>query len=105
MVGTETGIPQHAERDHRQRREQHLAGSADGRSQQHHQRQRNREVIGVALLEAERTRRQFHHQLEEPGAQNGQEPQDRHRARGELNRLVPLHMVEGCGKVVHGIAR
>src|SRR5260370_3532926 len=58
MIDAEPGVPEHAERDGDERREQHLARGADVIADEHHERERDREVIGVALLEAERARLQ-----------------------------------------------
>src|SRR5205809_5206666 len=54
MIDAEPGIVEHAERDRDERGEQHLARGADVIAEQHHHRERDREVIGIALLEAER---------------------------------------------------
>src|SRR5262249_13818127 len=71
MIDTEPGIPEHTERDGDERRQQHLARGADLVAQQHHHRQRDCEIIGIALLEAKRARLQAWDILEDPRAENG----------------------------------
>src|SRR5262249_26758354 len=71
MIDAEAGVVEHAERDRDERGEEHLARGADVIAEQHHHRERNREVIGIALLEAERTWLEAEGVLEEPGAENG----------------------------------
>ncbi len=45
--------------------------------------ERQRQVIGVALLQAERTGPDIQHQLEEPGARQRRRRDDRDRERGK----------------------
>ena len=56
---------------------QHLARGADLVAERHHDRERDREIIGVALLEAERARLEAEPVLEEPGAQDGRRADER----------------------------
>ncbi len=52
----------------------------------HQNRERNGEVIGDALLQAERTRREPDHKLEEIGAEQGRDADERDREGGEEQR-------------------
>src|SRR5262249_5246726 len=58
---------------------------------EHHERQRDREVIGVALLEAERAGLQAEPVLEEPSAQDGGCADRRNRDRRRRHRARPDH--------------
>src|SRR5437660_1919264 len=91
MIDAEPGIVEHAERDRDERGEQHLARGADVIAEQHHHRERDREVIGIALLEAERAWLEAEAVLEQPGAENGCRASngDRNRRRG--HRPCPDH--------------
>src|SRR5262249_39188280 len=68
-----------------------LARGADLIPHEHHERERDREVIGVALLEAERARLQAQPVLEDPSAQDGGSADRRDRARRLRHRAAPEH--------------
>jgi hypothetical protein len=89
MIDAEPGVPEHAERDGDERCEQHLARGADLIADEHHERERDREVIGVALLEAERTRLQAETVLQDQGAQDGHGADRRDRNRRRRHRPGP----------------
>ena len=56
VIGAEPGVPEHQPRDHRQRRQQDAPAAADRFAEDDEHRQRDREIIRVALLQAERAR-------------------------------------------------
>src|SRR5262249_13005498 len=112
MIDAEAGVVEHAERDRDERGEQHLARGADVIAEQHHHRERDREVIGVALLEAERARLEAQRVLEEPGAENGRGAGNRdcNRRRGDRPRADGAdadlaHAAARSGSVSRAIAR
>src|SRR5262245_7236535 len=91
MIDAEACVPEHAERDGDERGEQHLARGADVIADEHHERERDREVIGVALLEAERARLQAEAVLQDQGAQDGHRADRRDRDRRRCHRPGPDH--------------
>src|SRR5262249_5656998 len=91
MINAEARVPEHAERDGDEGREQHLARGADLIAHEHHERERDREVIGVALLEAERAGLQAQPALEDPSAQDGRRADPRDRDRRRRHRARPDH--------------
>src|SRR5262245_469404 len=86
VVDAEARVPQHAGRGHGERRDQHLALGADRFAEDHQRGERDREVIGVALLIAKRAGLEPHHILEEPGAQDGGHAAGRDHNRGGRDR-------------------
>src|SRR5262249_2795127 len=70
MINAEAGVPEHAERDGDEGRDQDLARGTDLIAHEHRERERDREVIGVALLEAKRARLQAQPILQDQGAQD-----------------------------------
>ena len=86
MIDAEPRVPEHAQRDGDERGDQHLALGADVVAEHHHDRERDREIIGVALLEAERARLESQPVLEEPGAQDGDRADRRDRGRRRSDR-------------------
>ena len=97
MVDAEPGVPQHAGGDRDQRGDEHLAGGADLVAHHHQDRQRHGEVIGVALLVAERAGPQPGHVLKVPGAQDGGRADDRDRGRRRRQRTGADHVGVGGG--------
>src|SRR5215469_11079697 len=91
MIDAEAGVPEHAQRDGDERGEQHLARGADVIADEHHDRERDREVIGVALLEAERAWLQAEPVLQDQGAQDGRGADRRDRDRRRRHRPGPDH--------------
>src|SRR3954452_10104582 len=92
MIDAETGVPQHAEGDGGERGDEHLARGADLVAERHHDRERDREIIGVTLLEAERARLEAEPVLEEPGAQDGHRADERDGQRRGRDRAGPDHV-------------
>src|SRR5262249_4964226 len=92
MIDAEAGVIKHAERDRDERGEEHLARGADMIAEQHHHRERNSEVIGVALLEAERAWLEAEGVLEEPGAENGRGASNRDCNRRRRDRPRADHV-------------
>src|SRR5262245_54914697 len=90
-INAEPGVPGHAERDGDERRKQHLARGADLIAKQHHDRERNGEVIGVALLEAKRARLHAEPVLKDPRAEDGGRADRRDRGRCRRHRPLPDH--------------
>src|SRR5437870_201679 len=90
MIDAEARVPEHAERDGDEGCEQDLARGADLIADEHYERERDREVIGVTLLEAERARLQAH-VLQDQGAQDGRHADRRDRDRRRCHRQGPDH--------------
>src|SRR4051795_13358392 len=61
-------------------------------AERHHDRERDREIIGVALLEAERARLEAEPVLEEPGARDGHRADKRDGQRRCRDRAGPDHV-------------
>src|SRR5262245_27597122 len=91
MINAEAGVPEHAERDGDEGCEQHLARGTDLIAHEHHERERDCEVVGVALLEAERALLQAQPILEDPSAQDGRRADRRDRDRRRRHRPGPDH--------------
>jgi len=64
-----------------------MARAHRARGERQQRRERNGEVIGVALFETQRTGPDVQHQLEEPGAGNGGGSGDRNGGRDESRIL------------------
>src|SRR6266702_4846876 len=70
MVGAEAGIGERRQREDREPRKQQRPRRAAPRRKRGERTERDREIIGVALLEAERTGQDLQDELEEPGARD-----------------------------------
>ena len=86
VIAGEPGVPQHQPRDHGQRRQQDPAAAADRFAEQDHHRQRDAEIVGIALFQAERARPITEAILEIQRAQDGRGAADRHHGRGRDDR-------------------
>ena len=87
VIGGEAGVPEHRDGDGEEREQHHLARRADRHAEQHHGRERDRGVVGVTLLQAERAWPVAEHVLEEIGAEDGGEPDHRDGHGGRHDRL------------------
>ncbi|MBA7711263.1 hypothetical protein ES703_120218 [subsurface metagenome] len=83
MVAAEPGIGQRCQQQDDEARHQHLPRRAARGEEGDEGRERHRQVIGVALLEAERTGFYFEHELEKPGAGERCRGNERDQQRGE----------------------
>ena len=66
MIGAEPGIAERDQRENDESRDEEATRRAFSRSKCHQQTERHREVVSIALLETERARQDFQHELEEP---------------------------------------
>src|ERR1700716_313377 len=79
MITTEPGIAERGEGEKGEARNQHGAGGIPGGGERHQRTERDRQIIGVALLETERTGTDIQHQLKEPRARQRRRRNDSDR--------------------------
>ena len=97
VIRAEAGVPKHRRGDGEQRQHQHLMRRADRDAEQDHGGQRHRDVIGVALLQAERARRIIQRVLKEEEARHGREA-ERDDRDGGCGRWFGTGKIErSCG--------
>ena len=86
MIGAEHGIAERQGSKKHQPRNQHPAWGIPGGGERDQRAERDRQVIGIALFEAERTGADIQHQLKVPGARQrrsrNSRDRQRHRQRG-----------------------
>ncbi|MGY4433252.1 hypothetical protein ACVWWO_005729 [Bradyrhizobium sp. F1.13.1] len=86
MIGAEPGIGEARQHKDRKARDQQRPRRTAPRRECDEQAEGDREVIGVALLQAERTGHDPEHQLEEPGARDRGGRNQGHSERGSQSR-------------------
>ena len=81
MVAGEPSVPEHTKDDREQGAKQHLARRADRGADQDQHRQRDRKIVGIALLQAKRAGLEPQPILKEPGAKDGGRAAERNHER------------------------
>jgi hypothetical protein len=100
VIGPEPGIAERGEREDGEAEIEHRARRVFRRGQRNKHAERDRQIVGVALLEAERTGADIQHQLKEPRARQRRRGNDRDRQRcSEHGVGIAARMRPVCGGV------
>src|SRR5664280_3479980 len=87
VIHAKPAVPEHKRGNYGKARDHHLARRAVIGADKEQRRERNAEIVGLPLLQAERARRQVQEVLEEVKDANGQHADDGDDARGGKLRL------------------
>ena len=97
MIGAEHGVAECRGSKKRKARDQHPARRIPCRGERDQRAERDRQVIGVALLEAERTGADIQHQLKEPRARQRRRRNDRDCQRRGQRGVAGVGRMRGAG--------
>ena len=97
VIAAEPGIGERSQQKHRKPGQQHLPWRPARGGKRHHEGERQGQIIGVALFEAERTGPDIQHELEEPGARQRRSRHGRNRQRRNGRRIGGKARGRGMG--------